>query len=103
MSEAPERIWLSRHSQIIWFEEQVDEDDIEYHRAPEWVSVKDRLPEEGCNVLAYNAVSELVEKVYYVKVAGWVRWDGSTNPPTVFGKERITHWMPLPLPPGEEE
>ena len=57
----------------------------------EWISVKDRLPEQGREVIAYS---------------------GGVLKPTVFacqfwnqnydGWARITHWMPMPQPPKGE-
>lgn len=60
-----------------------------------WISVKDRLPEENVRVLVW-----LDETLYdythidtdRLKRNTWVRW----------GKA-VTHWMPLPAPPNEEE
>ena len=61
----------------------------------EWISVKDRLPEEGENVLTYGArpsydvvyVNRLIDK----KSGEWL-----------YG-EYVTHWMPLPQPPTNED
>jgi hypothetical protein len=57
----------------------------------EWISVKDRLPEQGQEVIVYS---------------------GGVLKPTVFAYQfwnkhydswaRITHWMPLPEPPKGE-
>ena len=71
----------------------------------EWISVKDRLPELiPCN--AGTAYSEVVivwtsgRKAMAAVFSGdsficaadyWEAWD-----------EEVTHWMPLPEPPGEE-
>ena len=59
----------------------------------EWISVKDRLPEENVRVLVW-----LDETLYdythidtdRLKRNAWVRW----------GKA-VTYWMPLPEPPKE--
>lgn len=53
-----------------------------------WISVKDKLPEEGVNVLTYGArpfydvfyINRLIDKDEWL-------YDG------------VTHWMPLPQPP----
>lgn len=57
----------------------------------EWISVKDRLPEEKTRVLVFVPRSGL--KIDTDRIVGriWVRWNG-----------RVTHWMPLPEPPEEE-
>ena len=57
----------------------------------EWISVKDRLPEQGQEIIVYS---------------------GGVLKPTVFAYQfwnkhydswaRITHWMPLPEPPKGE-
>jgi hypothetical protein len=60
----------------------------------EWISVKDRLPENGQRVLCYN-------KYMYVKDYDCVFYDGDFNwTGSRIGQiEGVTHWMPLPKPP----
>lgn len=62
-----------------------------------WTPVSERLPEKPVTVLA---ISEQKVKFFGSYVNGW--WD--MNPlylaPTC---KIITHWMPLPEPPSEEE
>ena len=61
----------------------------------EWISVKDRLPQEDERVLVwignnrYNDVRKDTDRVHNGK---WVRWGGC-----------VTHWMPwdMPQPPKE--
>lgn len=59
-----------------------------------WISVKDRLPEDGEYVLTYNEddIGYEIGMRYYIKgafIAGCVNRD-------------VTHWMPLPEPPKGE-
>jgi hypothetical protein len=59
-----------------------------------WISVKDRLPECGENylVLKDDGISP-----YQLAIVWFDRtWD-------VSNADEITHWMPLPEPPKEEE
>lgn len=69
-----------------------------------WISVKDRLPEPHCVVLAYGegevgvASFQKLQKDWLGGGAIWLDvsqtwWD--PNP-------EITHWMPLPEPPKEK-
>jgi hypothetical protein len=68
----------------------------------EWISVKDRLPEDITDVLTYgyhwkHQIAQLDflggnEKAWYGKNIGFIGRVNSTN---------ITHWMPLPYPPKE--
>lgn len=65
----------------------------------EWISVKDRLPGTK-KVLITNGklVKEGFQRpdgVWKYGVDSHQRWDRLTN-------ETVTHWMPLPSPPGEE-
>ena len=63
----------------------------EVGKVNEWISVKDRLPEEKTRVLVFVPHSSI--KIDTDRIVGriWVRWNG-----------HITHWMPLPEPPEEE-
>lgn len=73
-------------------EQEVDIEELLKER--EWISVKDRLPDEGENVLTYGArpfydvfyINRLIDK----KNGEWL-YDG------------VTHWMPLPEKPESED
>ncbi len=59
-----------------------------------WISVKDRLPEDGKLVITFkNGLYELA--VYEARRHGWISgswfWSMAT----------VSHWMPLPEPPKE--
>lgn len=61
-----------------------------------WISVNDRLPEDGESVLTYkNGIVDV--KVYQKNRKGWIKgncfWSMAT----------ITNWMPLPEPYEGEE
>lgn len=61
----------------------------------EWISTKDRLPEEDGEVLAV-----LFGRVYMV----WhlaITKQFETPSGMVWGIDDVTHWMPLPEPPKE--
>ena len=70
-----------------------------------WISVADRMPEEGVNVL----VCEHGEDVPYIACQWDGRWELDTH--LVYGheleedicSEKVTHWMPLPRMPSEWE
>ena len=55
-----------------------------------WISVDDRLPNPGQEVLVY--LPEMIETTIY----HGSKWDEPWD--TMHGDE-ITHWMPLPEPP----
>lgn len=66
-------------------------------KKPEWISVKDRLPEENVVVLICVDNGQYKEvKVSGLTGFGWVLFDKNKN-------KEVTHWMPLPEPPKEEE
>lgn len=60
----------------------------------EWISVKDRLPEEDVRVLVWvgeNSCNFPLIDTDRIHNGRWVRWD-----------KYISHWMPLPAPPKGE-
>ena len=56
----------------------------------EWISVKDRLPDDGTKVLLYLDYG-MIEASWYDSSYYMPFWN------------RVTHWMPLPEPPKEDE
>lgn len=70
----------------------------------EWISVKDELPEIESLVLIYEKSREVPISARY---RGRDRWDEMCNCDCGdgwgmgFHQEEVTHWMPLPRPPGE--
>lgn len=88
---------MNRRSVITWSECQIYDDDIEYVRKKSpWISVKDRLPQPGEEVLLYDNHSI---KQYLV---GWLREKKGYNSSmwaltNGYVKDNdITHWMPIP-------
>lgn len=68
-------------------------------QVPKWISVEDRLPEKiatGCLVYAdgWTQVADWTHDKYGND--WWFYVDGEYDP-------EITHWMPLPEPPKEDE
>jgi len=59
----------------------------------EWISVKDRLPEIGVEVLIYEPGCLI--QINFRDDDDYWDCDGVVS--------RITHWMPLPKPPKENE
>ena len=61
---------------------------------PQWISVKDRLPDDNDRVIAFRPYEAEVSAYRYC-----VKWGWSLK--TSMSYNRITHWMPLPEPPEE--
>lgn len=59
----------------------------------DWISVEERLPDNGEKVLT-------VDNEGYMIVASWYELGGWFLP--VCRANPVTHWMPLPEPPGGE-
>lgn len=76
----------------------IDEQENKAPKWGEWISVKDRLPEEDTRVLVYLDIKKLDANTYTFfdtdRLLGdkWVRWNSY-----------ISHWMPLPEPPYKGE
>ena len=64
----------------------------------EWISVDDRLPEDGVRVLA--AHDDRVVRIGICR--GYFPAIVSKNHTKTFGIAEVTHWMPLPEPPKGE-
>lgn len=66
-----------------------------------WISVKDRLPDEELHVLIQwvdcnDDDTGYTMAVCYFNSDGWNRYGVG------FFEEEVTHWMPLPDKPAEE-
>ena len=62
---------------------------------PQWISVKDRLPDDNDRVIAFRPYEAEVSAYRYC-----VKWGWSLK--TSMSYNGITHWMPLPHPPKGE-
>ena len=65
----------------------------------DWISVKDRMPEDYATYLVYgrNGYGIVFADYDYYGDGEWLTCDDLTNI-TRF----VTHWMPMPIPPKEE-
>ncbi len=68
-----------------------------------WISVKDRLPLPRVTIIV--STDEYVEPIiaYYLKnIDRWYEYDfGAFIADPYSELKYVTHWMPLPEPPGE--
>ena len=76
----------------------------------QWISVKDRLPkgakqgETSENVIAYTIDGEVTTG--WLDALGSDKWwlvIGTDDTHTCWGLGYVTHWMPLPEPPKEDD
>lgn len=63
-----------------------------------WISVKDRLPEPGTKVWAYQPKYQMPLK--FISETAWGPMWSESITSAYYG--RVTHWMPLPEPPKPE-
>lgn len=68
------------------------------YRKQEWISIADRLPDKGQEVLAYRGDfnGDMMNTYTYLGSGNWqddYGYRGSAE------HDGITHWMPLPEPP----
>jgi hypothetical protein len=70
------------------------------HAAPKWVDVKERLPEDGQQVLAWEKGGRCVTAIWkeHNPVGSFLAYSYFTE--ELEEAEEITHWMPLPSPPS---
>ena len=65
-----------------------------------WISVDERLPEDGQIVMIFSKVRGML-------IQTWNADHFVIRPQLAWGKEnnalRVTHWLPLPLPPSPKE
>ena len=64
-------------------------------KVPQWISVKDRLPEWGQRVIATNGV--FVGEAFRRIMDIWLRYDDGAARACI--ADEVTHWMPLPPAP----
>ena len=64
----------------------------------EWIPVKDRLPEIGRSVIAYNAPAKCAAEAMYKGEGRFLQFRWSAR----LQEHEVTHWMPLPQPPKGE-
>jgi tRNA nucleotidyltransferase (CCA-adding enzyme) len=62
----------------------------------EWISVEERLPEAGVDVLIWSPIDSQFRRAC---VAALDRVNGQHFWTSEYGDEMPTHWMPLPEPP----
>ena len=65
----------------------------------EWIKVKDELPEDNSDVLAYSRSGE-ESRIYLACYSNGVWFDCVFNAPAT---DTTTHWMPLPSTEGIED
>lgn len=65
-----------------------------------WISVKDRLPDNEKTVLIYDVRCRIIEIAYRVSTGNkelGIVWFYPENKGCT--EDEVTHWMPLPEPP----
>ena len=63
-----------------------------------WISVKDRLPEDGGYVVCIAKRNPFSR---FMPMAARIEKNGLVNPITEQYISYVTHWMPLPEPPED--
>ena len=66
---------------------------------PEWVSVKDRLPEENKDVLVFTELGKMAVAFYEGGIYWYLYIGDNGEGGYELNGEKITHWVQLPKPP----
>ena len=66
---------------------------------PEWVSVKDRLPEENKDVLVFTELGKMAVAFYEGGIYWYLYIGDNGEGGYELNGEKITHWAQLPKPP----
>ena len=69
----------------------------------DWISVDDRLPEDGEEVIILCYGSEPKGGYYIDEYTNHIYWSrGDSDGERCYDFTDITHWMPLPEPPHDD-
>lgn len=63
---------------------------------PKWISVEERLPDEGVKVLTLDRYGHVQDRFLYAFQGGPIVF----RPDGMFPKKHVTHWMPMLELPG---
>jgi transcriptional regulator with XRE-family HTH domain len=70
----------------------------------EWIAVSERLPEDGAEVLGFSQLSHAAGVYDYIDR---MHFEGGRflefGDEDDYANDRVTHWMPLPAPPLDEQ
>lgn len=69
------------------------------NQKPQWISVKDRLPDRGAKVLTRDKWGHIRDRALYIFEDGTKIF----RPDGLIPEKDVTHWMPLPEPPKAVE
>lgn len=70
----------------------------------QWISVQDRLPENKKRVLVFGELEGTIGlSIYTAKLYSADKWNAQAFMHANYEVSNVTHWMPLPAPPGSEE
>ena len=68
---------------------------------PKWISVKERLPEFDKDGYTEDVLLRRYDEAIYL--SWFKKQNGLVTGGNFYGLDQITHWMPLPEPPKENE
>jgi hypothetical protein len=74
-------------------------------RPSQWISVKDRLPENKDNYVYIVTIYSHYKNNIFVEPLKYIydQWCNMHDEELLDGEYEVTHWMPLPSPPKENE
>lgn len=109
MKNLPEKIYLNLGdglpadadfrdlAEVTWSQEPTTDNDVEYARPPQWISVNDRLPDESEDAILFISNGNIYAGYFDNDMQCWLTGDDW------YECHQISYWMPILARPKAEK